>query len=335
MNTPLPEEYVAQMFMMYAGYPKRKPSGIFEGGCPICREGKSWGVKRRCFYIPDYNNIHCKNCNNSWSPFNWIKQVTGKTATEIRQEAKDYEYVPIEIIERKTKPKFKNALDKLPQDSIDLFDPTQVNFYKNNKVVIECIRFLRKRRLDRAINRPRSLYVSLVDKLHKNRLCIPFINQDNHISFYQTRTVMKTKTLLPKYIGQKGGEKGVFGIDRVTADLDYIFIFEGPIDSMFVTNGVAVGGVDLSVKQKKELDKFPFHTKIWVLDNQHIDQTAKDVTYTLLKNGELVFLWDKVNAKDFNDVCILKKVNQIPVEYIIKNSYTGLAGLMRLKKLGL
>jgi len=48
---------------------------------------------------------------------------------------------------------------------------------------------IKSRRLDTAINRPDNLYASLTDKVHKNRLVIPFINEKEEIEFYQTRTV--------------------------------------------------------------------------------------------------------------------------------------------------
>ena len=47
----LPQEYVVQKFCQYAGYPRySKRTNVWAAGCPICREGTSWGKKRRLNY---------------------------------------------------------------------------------------------------------------------------------------------------------------------------------------------------------------------------------------------------------------------------------------------
>ena len=337
MIIQLPEEYVSQQFLIYAGYARRKPSGIYEGGCPSCREGKSWGTKRRLFYIPNHANIHCKNCNSSWSPTQWIMEFSGKTFHEVVTESKEYEYIPVELLENKINPIVVES-SPLPLDAINLSDPQQLKFYKTNDIVRKCINFIIKRRINKAINRPTSFYISLKDFTHKNRLCIPFLNDNGDISFYQTRSFIPLKDdPLPKYLGKIGGTKSVFGIDRISEDIDYIFIFEGPIDAMFVKNGVAIGGVTMNDPQKEILNAYSFHQKIWVLDNQHIDDTARAVTKTLLGDGETVFIWkDGLNGfKDFNDICMHKKVNEIPTKYIVENSFTGLKGKLQMRKYNL
>lgn len=338
MYIPLPEEYVDQQFRIYAGYVRANHSkGILMGGCPSCREGKSWGHKRRLFYIPEFDSIHCKNCHNSWSPRSWIMEVSGKTYREVEEEAKEYEYIPAELINKKNNIEIIHT-PPLPLDAINLSDPQQLKFYERNNTVRECIKFIASRRLNKAVNRPENFYISLKDSTHKNRLCIPFVSDIGEIEFYQTRSFLKNENdPLPKYLGRIGGDKTLFGANRVSEDLDHIFIFEGPIDAMFVRNGVSIAGVDITSKQRDALKLFPFHKKIWVLDNQHIDKTAREVSKKLLDEGETVFLWEKGldRFKDFNDICVYKKINEIPTKYIVENSFSGIKGKFELKKLGL
>ena len=57
----IPEEYIIQKFYQHAGYPKFvKSTNTYMGGCPICREGKSWGRKSRLYYISKDNVICCR-----------------------------------------------------------------------------------------------------------------------------------------------------------------------------------------------------------------------------------------------------------------------------------
>ena len=334
----LPKEYVEQQFLIYAGYPKRKHTGVYEGGCPTCREGRSWGVKKRLFYIPEYNNIHCKNCHKSWNTAEWIHDVSGKSYFEISLEAKDYEYIPAELLTDSERTTYEFESANLPLDAINLSNEQQLEYYRHNTTVKKCLNFIKSRRLDTAINRPNTFYLSLVDFTHKNRLCIPFMGDNSNISFYQTRSFLENvDDDLPKYLGKAGGSKPLFGVNNISENLDNIFIFEGPIDSMFVRNGVAIAGVDLNSDQKAELKSYPFHEKIWVLDNQHIDNTAREVTKQLLDAGETVFIWKKgLEAfKDINDICIHKKINEFPMAYIIENSFSGIKGKFQMTKCGL
>lgn len=336
MYSPLPEEYISQQFLIYAGYAKRKSTGIYEGGCPVCKEGKSWGVKRRLFYIPKYDNIHCKNCNQSWNPKQWIHTVSGKSYYEIDKECKEFEYIPSELLNRESNVQIFNQ-EPLPMDSINLSDKQQLYFYNNNEVMKECLKFMKRRRLDKAVNRPENFYLSLKDWTHKNRLVIPFTNDVKKIEFYQSRTILNNPLdELPKYLGKSGGEKTVFGADRISTDLEYIFIFEGPIDAMFVKNGVAIAGVDITSKQQEILNQFPFHKKIWVLDNIHVDKTALEITKKLITQNETVFIWDKISyVKDINDICIAKKLNEFPFYYLIKNSFSGIQAKFQISKYNL
>jgi len=142
MNRLLPSEYVMSKFYQLAGFVRyKKSSGIYEGCCPTCREGKSWGKKRRLYYIPDKDLICCKNCSRNWSPVNWVKELSGLTFHEVMEEAKDYDFASFEIKDEKfVRPKS----EALPVDSINLFDQQQVNYYIKEKVVIDALKIIKR-----------------------------------------------------------------------------------------------------------------------------------------------------------------------------------------------
>ena len=154
--------------------------------------------------------------------------------------------------------------------------------------------------------------------MHKNRLCIPFYDNNKKVIYYQTRALDNS---LPAYLNKINEDKRVFGLDNIKNNIDYIFIFEGPIDAMFVENGVAVTGLNLTDKQKEDLSLFPLHKKIWVPDNQHVDKAAKEKTDTLLNQKMSVFLWpENIKCKDFNELAILLNQNYISHKFILNNT---------------
>jgi hypothetical protein len=335
----IPEEYTVSKFFQYIYQPRfNKYNSTYQGGCCICREGGSLGKKRRCYYIPKNDNIFCHNCGWSSKPIKWIKEVSGKTDAEIIEEVKNY-VDEQDIIEPSDQEIVKIKTETLPKDSINLSDKNQVEFYKTNSIVSTCINLINTRRLNTAVNRPESLYISLVDRVHKNRLVIPFINENKNIEFYQSRTIIPTDTK-PKYISRIGTEKTLFNIDRVDSTYKSVFIFEGPLNAFFTKNSVAVAGITdrgtatFTIRQQQQVDTvLKWYDKIWVLDSQWIDNASLSKTEILLTSGARVFIWPEkfgTRFKDFNDICIACKVDEIAHDFIEKNTFEGLEGIIRL-----
>ena len=338
----LPEEFVILKFYALGYYPKyNKFTNTYQCSCPICREGKSLGKKRRCYYIPENDNIFCHNCGWSSKPLKWICEVSGESEASIIGELKKFVPDVSAIVDRNFEA--KPSLSSLPKDSINLNDSAQLSYYKNNDNVRAVELLMRTRRLDTACNRPDRLYISLVDIVHKNRLIIPFINEHNKIEFYQSRTVLsrdaKTK---PKYLGKVGSEKTLFNIDRIDSSCNHVYIFEGPLNAFFTRNSLAVAGItergrSFTTRQQEQLNTvLKFYEKIWVLDSQWIDNASLIKTEALLAEGEKVFIWPEKfgkRFKDFNDIAIKCKIDEIKHEFIQKNTFSGLEGIVRLAEI--
>lgn len=340
----VPREYVVLKFFELGYYPKtNKFNDTYQCSCPICREGKSLGKKRRCYYIPENDNIYCHNCGWSGKPFNWIKEVSGKCDIEIIEEIKTFSSEENVTVSETTinKPSFKAST--LPVDCINLSDENQVSYYKSNDIVRICMQAVKSRKLDTAINKPKSLYLSLTDKVHKNRLIIPFKNENNDIEFYQSRTILPSDSKIkPKYLSKIGAEKTLFNIEQISSEYDTVYIFEGPLNAFFTKNSVAVAGItegkqSFTSRQKQQLDSIlKFYDKIWVLDSQWIDNASLSKSETLLKQDQKVFIWPEKfgkRFKDFNDIAITCNINEITHNFIQKNTFEGLEGIIKLSEI--
>jgi len=339
----LSEDYIVTKFYQYAGYPKyNRVAKIYVGGCPTCREGKSWGKKRRLYYVVKNNLIFCHNCGISMKPIKWICTLSGLTYADILREngnfvsttlPQDVDIVPTPAAQQ---------VESLPTDSINLCDKVQTDFYKDNVFVQAALDLLHTRRLDTAANRPITFWISLVDKVHKNRLIIPFYDTTNKIIHYQTRTIIEPKRgFIPKYLSKQNSEKSLFGINNIKDNTKTIYVTEGPLDACFLVNGIAVAGINESrgktftAKQEEQLKPFLSYDVVWVLDNQRLDSASKKKTGFLLKQGQKVFIWPKElkRFKDINEVCMHYKINKIPEKFILKNTCYGLKGSMVLSQI--
>jgi hypothetical protein len=232
----------------------------------------------------------------------------------------------------------KSNPNPLPYDSINLYDSNQLSFYKENKIVKDALEFIKKRRLDTAINKPKSLWLSLTDNTHKNRVVFTFYSPETNgkVVFYQSRALYKEDEEKAKYLSKANSDKGVFNLDRVSPDIENIFLQEGPIDAMFLRNSVALAGIHPTDDQLDLIQKTcPMHDLIYVLDNQWLDSTSYKTTKQLLDSGKNVFLWPKELSmyKDLNDICIAQKIDEIPYNFITKNTFKGMKGAIQYSQI--
>ena len=297
----IPEEYIIQKFYQHAGFPVyNKFTNVYNGCCPICREGKSWGRKKRLFFLPKDNVICCHNCGWFGDPIKWICATDGCTFRDIILEIKQGVFGSSFIedyFDKSTTVRQVPQPAQLPVDSINLFDEVQIEYYKGDKVIQKALNIIKARMLDTAVNKPKSLWVSLRDKVHKERIIIPFY-VNGRIEHYQSRSIHSNQS--PKYLSKQSSDKVLFNVDNIKGEINTIFITEGPIDSFFIENGIAVAGIQehskalFTKKQKLQISKFFLHEKIWVLDSQWQDKASYTKTGILCEMGEQTFIWPNI-----------------------------------------
>lgn len=166
-------------------------------------------------------------------------------------------------------------------------------------------------------------------ELNEPRLVIPIYNKDKKMESFQGRALRKDAP--QKYITIKAHDDAtkIYGLDTVDGTKD-VFAMEGPIDSLFLDNAIAITGGSL------DLNTVPFKdTRIWVLDNEprHPD-TAKRVK-KLVEAGERVAFWDKApwKSKDVNDMVMKENADPHEIkEYLLANTESGLMAKLRMNR---
>lgn len=335
--TKLPEDYVTRKFYEYGYKVEQHGTTQYRCCCPICREGNSWGKKKRCWWLPAKNLVYCFNCGHGYSPYNWIKQVSGMNCNEIKKEVQDGEYDIIDLDAENRYSSYERSnwdSDSLPENPIDLNNEQQMQFYHSDSVVRKCVQYIQDRRLDTAINVPEHLFLSLTDRVHRYRLVFPFYDSYGNVSFYQSRSFggnpdTSDEREKIRYLGKVGAKKTIFNFHKINPDIRNVYVFEGPIDSCFVRNGIAVAGIsagqkeDLTQEQESQIRSLELlHDIVWVLDSQWLDETSLEKTQILLQKGERVFVWPKLEGllyKDFNEMAIALKKDEISQEFLEDN----------------
>ncbi|MDP7368129.1 MAG: hypothetical protein QGH83_12835, partial [Candidatus Pacebacteria bacterium] len=150
------------------------------------------------------------------------------------------------------------------------------------------------------------------------RLLIPFRDEEGEMFAYQGRAFGKEQ---PKYLTIKLEERDkIFGLDRVDKRKE-VFVVEGPLDSLFLDNCIAIAGAEVP-----NLDcDFTI-----VFDNEPRNkEICKQMEKTLNQGTGLVIWPDSIKHKDINDM-IVAGYSQSQVQQIIKdNTFIGVAARLR------
>ena len=146
------------------------------------------------------------------------------------------------------------------------------------------------------------------------RLMIPFRNEEGEIFAYQGRAFgIET----PKYITIKLKERDkIFGLDKVDKS-KHFYVCEGPLDSLFIDNCLAVGGSDF--------DRLEGDFTV-IFDNEPRNKEINKQIEKTINKGCSIVLWPEIiKEKDINDM-ILSGMSKEELEEIIKNNTFSGAG---------
>jgi len=148
------------------------------------------------------------------------------------------------------------------------------------------------------------------------RMVIPFRNKDGEIFAYQGRAFGKEKQKYITIVLDKEHPK-IFGMDRVDTT-NVFYVVEGPIDSLFIQNSVAVAQSDLRLPDYKD-------KAVLVPDNEPRNKEVCRQIDKFIQEDYSVVIWPKgIKEKDINDM-ILSGITSAEIMGIIhSNTHKGL-----------
>lgn len=189
-----------------------------------------------------------------------------------------------------------------------------------------CIRYVRNRRIPDSVF-PELYYCddfrevaapAKVQVKRSARLILPFYDENNELFGLQGRSLDGSE---PRYITimYKENEEKIFGKNKVDMTKPF-YCVEGPIDSLFLKNCVAMAGSD-------GLDNKYKTSAVMCLDNEPRNNQIVAKLEKHINDGFKVVIWpDNIQQKDINDM-IQKGVD---VQHIVEqNTWAGLAAKIK------
>ena len=316
---------------------KRKSSSLYCFSCPFCGDSETDKKRARGYVYTKKGNtmFHCHNCELTYNFNNFLKNLDFQMYSEFSLEKLKDEKSPQQkeledFVEKMKKPVFLQSgplkgLKKVSQLTAD--HPCKA-FVANRQIpnpyhtkMFFCPKFFT---WANEIIPGKFDEVSLL--YDEPRLLIPFFDTEKNMHAFQGRSLdSKSKTRYITIVNDETTPK-VYGLDSVDFNKK-TYVFEGPIDSMFVSNSIATAGGDL-VSTVKDLPK---KNLVVVYDNEPRSVETKKKLDKAIINGYNVCIWpSNLEHKDVNDM-ILAGLSADFVRYIIDtHTYNDLRAKLAL-----
>lgn len=152
------------------------------------------------------------------------------------------------------------------------------------------------------------------------RLILPFLDQDKKLFGFQGRSFKKDGIRYITIILDDEKPK-IFGLDTMDPSKD-IYVVEGPIDSLFLPNGIASAGGDLITPlQQLDVQKDKF---IVVYDNEPRNKHTVKHIEKAIESGHRVCIWPTtMEHKDINDMVLAGYAKEKVKDIIDECTYSG------------
>ena len=292
---------------------KKVKADLYNFRCPICGDSQKNKNKTRGYIYPVKNNTNfkCHNCGASMSLNKFIKHLDpvlhkqytlekfkeGHTGKNFVVEKPKFEFA---------KPVFKKSID-LPKASTD-------------SVAKE---YLEKRKID-----PDKFYYADRFKWWTNtqkktfdtigrdepRIIIPMYDGEKNLIGFQGRALDKSPNKYITIMLQEDVPK-IYGLEKINTKLP-VYVVEGPFDSTFINNSVALCGSDGEVGDLKR------DLLIFVYDNEPRNKEIVSRIGNCIERGERVVIWPShITEKDINDMVL---AGHDVMSVLESNTYSGL-----------
>ena len=292
---------------------KRVKSDLYNFRCPICGDSQKHKNKARgyIYQVKNNSNFKCHNCGASMSLNNFLKTIDTTlhkqyTLEKFKEGHTGRNFVVEEPTFTFKKPVFKSKLD-LPKASED---PDARRYLEKRKLNPEKFYFTDS--FKRWTNTKKQTFDTI--GRDEPRIIIPMYNQDKDLIGFQGRSLIPNSV---KYITVMLEDEApkIYGLDTIDEKLP-VYVVEGPFDSTFVNNSVALCGSD------GDLGYFKGSDTILVYDNEPRNREIVNRIGKCIDRGEKVVIWPSgIEEKDINDMVL----SGHDVMSMIKlNTYSGL-----------
>lgn len=300
---------------------KRVKADLYNFRCPICGDSQRNKSKARGYlYAVKVNtNFKCHNCGASLSFNNFLKELDpvlhkqytlekfkeGYTGKNFVVEKPKFEFSKPNFVKKLNLPKASS--NEIAKDYLEKRNLNPEKFYYADK-------------FQEWVNTQKPTFSRIVKD--ESRIVIPLHTSEGEIFGFQGRALGKNDVKYITVILDESIPK-LYGLNKVDAN-ETVYIVEGPFDSEFVENGIAMCGADVDIASCN------FKDIVYVFDNEPRNREICNRMNKIIEGGNKIIVWSKsIQQKDINDM-VLAGLN---VMNVLKSStYSGLEAKVKFNE---
>ena len=296
---------------------KKVKNNLYNFRCPICGDSQRNKSKARgyLYQVKNNTNFKCHNCGVNISFNNFLKQIDPNvykqyTFEKFKEGNSGKNFVVEEPKFKFDAPQFKPKLD-LPKASENA---DALEYLENRK--LNPNKFYYADKFKSWINSTKKVFDDTVKD--EPRIIIPLFYQNTLVGV-QGRALNSNKIKYITIMFDDDAPK-IYGLDEVQKT-QTTYITEGPFDSTFIPNSIAMCGADGDVA------KWGISDRVWIYDNEPRNKDIVSRISKCVDDGEKVVIWpSSINEKDINDMVL----SGLDVKSVIElNTYSGLEAKLK------
>ena len=275
---------------------KRVKADLYNFRCPLCGDSQKHKNKARGYIYPlkADMNFKCHNCGASSTFSNFLKQLDPTLHKQyVMEKFKTRNTGKGSIIEEPKldfkKPVFKKQID-LPKAAKV---PVAKKYLENRK--LDPSKFYFTPEFKKWVNTQKQTFDTI--GRDESRIIIPMYDTERNLIGFQGRALGPNFVKYITVMLQENAPK-IYGLDKINTN-ETVYVVEGPFDSTFVENSVALCGSDGDMAHLEGSDI------VYVYDNEPRNKEILQRIERCIDRGEKVIIWPKnIQDKDINDMVI-------------------------------
>jgi hypothetical protein len=300
---------------------KRVKADLYNCRCPICGDSQKNKTKTRgyLYQIKNNTNYKCHNCGVSLSFNNFLKQIDPMLHKQYSMEKFKEGFTGKNFVVEEpkfefSKPKFTKKLD-LPKAAEV---PAAREYLEKRKLNPE--KFYYAENFKKWVNQQKHTFENI--NKDESRIIIPMYDVDNNLIGFQGRSIESSYNKYITIMLVDDAPK-VYGLEKIDSQKP-VYIVEGPFDSTFIKNAVAMCGSDIDIRS------FGWSDYIWVFDNEPRNREIINRISKTIDRGDKVVIWPtSIKQKDINDLVI---AGYDPENMLESNTYSGLEAKVKFNE---
>ena len=277
---------------------KRVKADLYNFRCPLCGDSQKHKNKARgyLYQVKTNTNYKCHNCGASMSFNNFIKQIDPTLHKQYTMEKFKEGYTGKNFVVEEPKLEFKKPVFK---KELDLPRASEVPIAKEylEKRMLDPTKFYFAKKFRTWVNSKKRTFDSV--QKDESRIIIPMYDTERNLIGFQGRALGPN---FVKYITVMLNDDApkVFGLEQIDKTKT-VYVTEGPFDSTFIRNSIAMCGADGDVRG------WGVSRPVWVYDNEPRSSEILKRIESTIDRGECVVIWPQnIKEKDINDMVLSK-----------------------------